>query len=132
MFRRTISALSFLLLANCAYNSPASQVAPGSEVGGTGDIQFDHQELSGRMHLLTVSARPGLAETETSLSQRNYIFQTSSRLKPVRRDLNLLITQNRIGQLRLALHNGPKPTIFAVAKSGVHGWPRAEFVGIAR
>jgi hypothetical protein len=43
-------------------------------VGGTGDISYSHQKLSGKNYLVTVSARPGLAETETSMNERIYIF----------------------------------------------------------
>lgn len=74
---RVAAILSLLLLTNCSYNSSASQLAPGSQVGGTGDIRYEHRQLSGGIHMVVVEARPGLAETETSLSQRNLAFGTT-------------------------------------------------------
>ncbi len=77
MFGRVIISLSSLLLAGCAYNAGNSQVAPGSEVGGVGNIQYEHRDLGGNMHVVIVTVRPGLAETETSMSQRNQTFGTT-------------------------------------------------------
>lgn len=72
-----IAAILSLLLSGCSYNSPASQVAPGSQVGGTGDITYEHRPLSGGTHMVIVTVRPGLAETETSMSQRSLAFGTT-------------------------------------------------------
>lgn len=64
------------ILSGCSYGMSSLQVAPGSEVGGTGDIKFEHQEMPGKMHTISVLVRPGLAETETSMSQRMLAFGT--------------------------------------------------------
>lgn len=61
-------------LGACSYTPPASTTQQGSEVGGTGGIGFSHEELSANKHLLTVTAAPGLMETEGSISQRIHIF----------------------------------------------------------
>jgi hypothetical protein len=71
---RRAMMLALLGLTSCSYGSTNLQVAPGSQVGGTGDIQYDHRELGGGMHTVTVIVRPGLAETESSMSQRNQQF----------------------------------------------------------
>lgn len=64
------------VLAGCSYSAQNSQVAPGSQVGGTGDILFDYRQLGTTMHSVVVTVRPGLGETETSMSQRNLAFGT--------------------------------------------------------
>ncbi len=73
MIRNLIPPLVGLLLSACAYGSPSS-VAPGSQVGGTGDIRFSHKPLNASTHLLTVDVAPGLLETEASMSQRMLEF----------------------------------------------------------
>lgn len=45
----------------------------GSEVGLTGGIGFTHEALSANKHLLTVTAAPGIGETETSIFQRQLV-----------------------------------------------------------
>jgi hypothetical protein len=62
------------LLAACDYTPLTSQSAPGSEVGTTGNIQFTHERLNARRHFLTLTAAPGIGETESSISQRMHQF----------------------------------------------------------
>lgn len=62
-----------LFAGSCAY-TPKTEVDPASNVGNTGGIAYNHQKLSGANHLVTVSVKPGLLETETSMSERQYIF----------------------------------------------------------
>jgi hypothetical protein len=63
-----------LLLSACNYSASPTMDAPGSSVGGTGNIRFTHEVLNAKTHLLIVSAAPGLAETEGSIAQRISIF----------------------------------------------------------
>ncbi len=62
------------LVAACSYTPPPSASAPGSEVGATGDLQYSHEPLGAGKHILTVTASPGLMETESSIAQRIYIY----------------------------------------------------------
>lgn len=62
------------LLAGCSYTRPASTTEAGSQVGGTGDVKYTHESLGNNRHLLTVTAAPGLMETEGSIAQRIHIF----------------------------------------------------------
>ncbi len=75
-FSRSVFAILALPLSGCGYGGAAMQTAPGSQVGGTGDIQFSHADLGGKMHSLTVAVRPGVLETDGSMSQRNISFAT--------------------------------------------------------
>lgn len=43
-------------------------------MGGTGDIGFTHESLGTNKHLLTITAAPGMLETEGSIAQRIHIF----------------------------------------------------------
>lgn len=67
-----ISAL--LLVQGCSYTNQPNIVESGSEVGGTGDLGFSHERLGEAKHMLTVTAAPGLMETEGSIAQRIHIF----------------------------------------------------------
>ncbi len=58
------------LVAACAYGSGPTQVVPGSEVGGVGNIRYDHKQINTNTHMLTVNVSPGMLETEGSMSQR--------------------------------------------------------------
>ena len=64
------TALIALAIAGCSYTQTAEQVVPGSSVGGTGDVRYTHESLGASKHLLTVTAAPGLGETESSIAQR--------------------------------------------------------------
>ena len=79
MFKNRVRYLAFfsaaaLLVSGCSYIKPPSNFQPGSEVGGTGDLQYDHEQLGAFKHLLTVTAAPGFMETEGSIAQRVLIF----------------------------------------------------------
>jgi len=63
-----------LAVSACSYTPPSSTVEPGSEVGGTGSVKYTHEALGNSKHLLTVTAAPGLMETESSIAQRVHIF----------------------------------------------------------
>lgn len=72
MMACAITALS--LLVGCSYTRAPGTVEPGSQVGGTGDVGYTHEPLSSSKHLLTVTAAPGLMETEGSIAQRIHVF----------------------------------------------------------
>lgn len=61
------------LLVGCSYTQQPGKIETGSEVGGTGDIGFTHEPLGANKHLLTVTAAPGIMETEGSIAQRIHI-----------------------------------------------------------
>ncbi len=61
------------LLQGCSYTRQPGAIEAGSEVGGTGDVGFTHEPLGANKHLLTVTAAPGMMETEGSIAQRIHI-----------------------------------------------------------
>jgi hypothetical protein len=63
-----------LLLTACSYTKALGTIQQGSDVGGTGNIGFTHEPLGANKHLLSVTASPGLMETEGSIYQRIHIF----------------------------------------------------------
>lgn len=65
---------SCIFIAGCSYTGSPRSYSEGSEVGGTGDIKYDHENLGAGKHFLTVTAAPGLMETEGSIAQRIHIF----------------------------------------------------------
>tara|TARA_B100000749_G_scaffold271219_1_gene251857 strand:+ start:981 stop:1334 length:354 start_codon:yes stop_codon:yes gene_type:complete len=69
----TFLAVVFFI-AGCSYTGSPSNYSEGSDVGGTGDIKYDHEALGGGKHFLTVTAAPGIMETEGSIAQRIHIF----------------------------------------------------------
>lgn len=74
-----IKKISFLLAAlltmsACAYTQPARNHVAGSDVGGTGDVKYTHEKLGNEKHMLTVTAAPGMMETESSIAQRVHVF----------------------------------------------------------
>ncbi|MEW2918029.1 hypothetical protein AB1A64_13230 [Ruegeria sp. ANG10] len=69
-----VSAASTVLLTSCDYGGETAQVAVGSEVGGTGKITYDHEQLAPKKHLLTVKVHPGLGESEASMKKRQRVF----------------------------------------------------------
>lgn len=62
------------LLSGCAYNNPQNIEVADSKVGGTGGLQYNHEKLGSSKHMLSVTAAPGLMETEGSIEQRIHIF----------------------------------------------------------
>lgn len=68
-----VIAVSFSLVS-CSYTRPPGAIEVGSEVGGTGDVGHTHESLGTNKHLLTVTAAPGIMETEGSIAQRIHIF----------------------------------------------------------
>ena len=71
---KQVSVLMAFLLAACSYGPEPDAKAAGSDVGSTGNIQYKHDQLTARKHLLTVTAAPGLMETESSIFQRTQQF----------------------------------------------------------
>ena len=69
-----VSLLGFSIMSACSYTQPPGTVEPGSEVGGTGGVKYTYEPLGNNKHLLTVTAAPGLMETESSIAQRIHIF----------------------------------------------------------
>jgi hypothetical protein len=83
-----------LTLGGCTYGTPAAQTASGSEVGGTGDIKYSHENLGSGTHLVTVRVAPGMLETEDSMSQRMFVFANKFAAESCRGGaLNLLLIQ---------------------------------------
>lgn len=73
----TASAAALItLFAGCSYTPPASTIAPGSEVGTTGNIRFNQSEIGNKTYRLVVAVSPGLLETEDSMAQRMFSFAT--------------------------------------------------------
>ena len=69
-----ISAVAAMMfLQGCSYTRQPGAIEAGSEVGGTGDVGFTHEPLGANKHLLTVTAAPGMMETEGSIAQRIHI-----------------------------------------------------------
>ena len=56
-----------ILLGACSY-------APRATVAGTGSVTFSHDKLGPGMHMLVVTANPGVLEAEDSLAGRNIAF----------------------------------------------------------
>jgi len=75
---RTIQIVSFAFvvvgLAACSYTAAPRSVEAGSDVGGTGDVGYTHEQLGAGKHLVTVTAAPGVMETEGSIEQRIHVF----------------------------------------------------------
>lgn len=71
---RTTSVLALISsLLGCSYTGNPTGVEPGSAVGGTGDVRFTHELLGANKHLLTITAAPGVMETESSIAQRIHV-----------------------------------------------------------
>ena len=61
----------------CSYATQSSQtVEPNSDVGRTGNIQYSHDTLGNNKHLVTITAAPGMLETDGSIEQRIQTFAT--------------------------------------------------------
>ena len=60
--------------AGCSYTKSPGAKEAQSDVGGTGDVGYAHEPLGPYKHLLTVTAAPGLTETEGSIAHRIHIF----------------------------------------------------------
>jgi hypothetical protein len=71
---KTTITLAAMILAGCAYTGAPTSISPDSQVGGTGDMGYTHEDLGGRKHLITITAKPGIMETEGSVSQRIHVF----------------------------------------------------------
>lgn len=71
---RMITLSAFLLLAGCSYTPQPQNLEEGSGVGATGDLSFTHEALGNDKHILTITAAPGLLETEGSIAQRIHIL----------------------------------------------------------
>ena len=75
MYLRNFAFIAvFFLQVGCSYTGSPSNYSEGSDVGGTGDIKYDHDALGGGKHFLTVTAAPDIMETEGSIAQRIHIF----------------------------------------------------------
>lgn len=72
---KLLATVAFIiLLSSCSYTQRPESKASDSDVGGTGDIQYTHETLSRSKRLLSVTAAPGLFETESSIDQRILSF----------------------------------------------------------
>jgi hypothetical protein len=71
-FILTVMALS--CLQGCSYTRPPGSIDKGSEVGGVGDVGVTDEPLGANKHMITVTAAPGIMETEGSIAQRIHIF----------------------------------------------------------
>ena len=72
--KTVILAGALFALSACSYTPETQSVAGGSEVGRTGNISFTHDQLTQTKHFLSVTAAPGLGETEGSIFQRIHQF----------------------------------------------------------
>ena len=61
-------------LQGCSYTHQPKSIVADSEVGGTGDVGFTHESLGANKHMITVTATPGIMETEGSIAQRIHLF----------------------------------------------------------
>lgn len=68
-----VSIMAAFLMTGCSYTQAPASVEPGSQVGGMGDVGYTHEPLGNGKHLLTVTAAPGLMETEGSIAQRIHV-----------------------------------------------------------
>ncbi|MGH6755199.1 MAG: hypothetical protein ACREDP_23845 [Bradyrhizobium sp.] len=84
--RRFFAAAAVFVVASCSYSPPATNPMAGSEVGGTGGIKFSDEKLNDRKHMVTVTAAPGLGETEGSISQRLLVYANRIAAKTCPRD----------------------------------------------
>jgi hypothetical protein len=84
-----------VVLGGCAYGTPAGQIAPGSEVGGTGDIKYSQENLGNGTHLVTVRVAPGMLETEDSMSQRMFVFENKFAAQTCRGRFEFIADPNR-------------------------------------
>ena len=69
-----IAITTLISLQGCSYTHRPKSIEAGSEVGGTGDVGFTHESLGANKHLVTVTAAPGIMETEGSIAQRIHVF----------------------------------------------------------
>jgi hypothetical protein len=69
-------------------------VAPGSEVGGVGNIRYDHKQLNANTHMLTVHVSPGMLETEGSMSQRMIAYANQFAAQACPRSFNFILDPN--------------------------------------
>jgi hypothetical protein len=81
-------------LAACGYGARTTQIAPGSEVGGVGNIRYDLKQLNANTQMLTVHASPGLLETEGSISQRQISFANEFAAKTCPKGFNFITDPN--------------------------------------
>lgn len=73
--RQTFASLVTVgLISACSYTQTPNSIQAGSQVGGTGDVGFTHEPLGNNKHLVTVTAAPGVIETEGSIAQRIHVF----------------------------------------------------------
>jgi hypothetical protein len=61
-------------LISCSYTPAPTSDVKGSTVGGTGGMGFTHEPIGPNKHIVTITASPGLMETEGSISQRIHIY----------------------------------------------------------
>jgi hypothetical protein len=79
LVRELLCALSScILLTGYTYGTGPTQVAPDSEVGGIGNIRYDHKQFDPNTHMLKVHVSPGVLETETSMSHRMIAYANNA------------------------------------------------------
>ena len=69
-------------------------MTPASNVGGTGDLAYTHEDLGFNKHMVTVTAAPGLMETESSIDQRILIFSNKFAAKTCSKAFKMLHDPN--------------------------------------
>jgi len=67
-------AVCAFVVAGCSYTAAPRSIEQDSEVGGTGDVRYTHERLATGKHMVTVTAAPGMLETEGSIEQRIHVF----------------------------------------------------------
>ncbi len=83
-----------IFFLGCSYTRQPTAIEIGSDVGGTGDIRFSHEILGAQKNLLTITASPGLMETESSIAQRIHIFANKFAAKSCRNSFEFMHDPN--------------------------------------
>jgi len=95
-------------IAACAYTA---------EVGTTGDVGFTHERLAAGKHLLSITAAPGLMETESSIEQRIHVFAIKHAAKTCPASFDFLHDPNFSQSMSRGFMNRTKTYVF-VCKGG--------------
>lgn len=115
-----ISKISVLgaavFLGACSYTQTPNTVQPGSQVGGTGDVGFTHEPLGNGKHLVTVTAAPGLMETEGSIAQRIHVFATKFAAKTCSDSFDFIHDPNFSQELAAGFMKRTKSYVFSCRK----------------
>ena len=72
--RKTFLLLLTLTAMGCSYTPAPTNFVEGSNVGGSGGLKYSLDNIATNKYLLSITASPGLMETEGSIAQRIHIF----------------------------------------------------------